>query len=138
MTFANPDYQPTELLHQLTDSDASLVFAHPDSLPNLRAALARSSGPSRHVVLTHHARETPSSVIKGVNLLLCLDELWNHTRQLDGPIKIDGEDAIHTTAFLFYSSGTTGQAKGVEITHHNMVAAFEQATSNWQGVHADR
>lgn len=61
---------------------------------------------------------------------LLLDDLLAVPRPFR-PVVIEGKAAIETTAFLYYSSGTTGRSKGVETTHYNMVAGFEMATSNW-------
>jgi 4-coumarate--CoA ligase len=42
------------------------------------------------------------------------------------PVEYTTEEVKSTTAYLYYSSGTTGKNKGVEITHFNMVSNLTQ------------
>ncbi|CAG8822160.1 14036_t:CDS:2, partial [Cetraspora pellucida] len=42
------------------------------------------------------------------------------------PVTYTPKETISTTAYLLYSSGTTGKPKGVEITHRNLVAGLVQ------------
>lgn len=131
MTFANPTYTSNELAHQIKDSRAACVFAHPDALLALRGALPPSFNANRRVVLTSRMSDIPTS-LKAESWLL-LDDLLAVTRNFEAVV-IDGEDAVNTTALLYYSSGTTGKSKGVETTHYNITSAFEMSATNWRAI----
>jgi 4-coumarate--CoA ligase len=131
VTFANPTYTPNELTHQIEDSSTACVFVHPQALLALRKALPPSFDISRRVVLTPHTSNIPVSVRN--EGWLCLDDFLDTPRWFR-PVSIEGQEAVDTTVFLYYSSGTTGKSKGVETTHYNMVSAFEMSTANWHAV----
>ncbi|KAF8300471.1 AMP binding protein [Clavulina sp. PMI_390] len=138
LTFANPAYTVQELDHQLTDSGTAAIFAHPDAIPNILASAFVKANPktfkSRLVLMPHAA--TISAAITAKKYLL-LDDLLANQKEFT-PVEMEGEKAVQTTAFLYYSSGTTGKGKGVETTHHNMVSGFEMATTAWHSVHASQ
>ena len=135
ITFANPAYTTSELAHQLQDSNAVCVFVHPDALKTLEYALPTGLDKKYSVVLMHRAtNNAPSIRSKGWFLL---DDLLAGTR-LMGPVPLEGEEAIRTPVFLYYSSGTTGKSKGVETTHHNIVSVLEMSTHNWEAIESQR
>jgi len=144
----NPLYTPRELRHQLRDSGAQAIvvlenFAHTlqeiiaetavravvttqvgDMLPPLRAALV-------NLVVKRVKRMVPAWRIAGaLAWRRALDE--GAARGLD-EVAIDGEDL----AFLQYTGGTTGVAKGAMLTHANMVANLEQTSAWMRGVLAE-
>ena len=134
----NPLYTARELEHQLRDAGAEAIvilenFAH--TLQQVRAAL-----PLRHIVVTSLGEllgfvkgRVVDFVVRRVRKLVPewhLDEAISFRAALDA-------GARHTLAavaveqgdiaFLQYTGGTTGVAKGAVLTHGNILANVEQA-----------
>lgn len=112
----------------MSDSTAKIIFIQPQLLPTLDAALAKakSSGssytldPSRIILLCPKAAKPANSPYQTI------EELWptdKKARNVRSKILAHGEES--NTAYLCYSSGTTGRAKGVETTHHNMTSQVQ-------------
>jgi long-subunit acyl-CoA synthetase (AMP-forming) len=104
---------PSELLHQIKDSTASLVFVHPSLLSTLDKSLALPNAPRVHIILLCTRTDRPKHCD-----YKCIDELWQEPIQ---PAPVDPA----ATAYLCYSSGTTGLAKGVETSHHNITSQIQ-------------
>ncbi|KAF8333014.1 uncharacterized protein EI90DRAFT_3145249 [Cantharellus anzutake] len=131
-SFVNPAYTPSEILHQFNDSSASLVFVHSESLTVLLSALPTNFPVSERVIVMQHRNRIPGSILAQVPPLIFIDDLiYQGDRKKTGVENFDGELAKKTTAFLYYSSGTTGKSKGVELTHHNMSTAISICSINW-------
>ena len=134
----NPLYTPRELRHQLEDSGASAIVV----LDNFAATVAQViTGTScRHVVCTgvgdllgfpksaitnfivrHIKKMVPAYSIPYA--IRFGDAMQRGTRSKLGKIDISPGDI----AFLQYTGGTTGVAKGAMLTHRNMVANMLQA-----------
>lgn len=114
LTTANPGASDSELAWQLRDSGARAVVTSPGLLQRV-TALAQSAGVNQVYVLG----DAPQTV----NL-----RAWYQSTAPAAQVQIDTH---HDIAMLPYSSGTSGRAKGVMLTHWNMVSMLEQA---W-GVH---
>jgi long-subunit acyl-CoA synthetase (AMP-forming) len=118
---------PDELLHQMSDSTASFIFIQPPLLHTLDAALAtaKSSGSEytinkdRIILLCPKDSKPANSPYKSV------EELWVKDNQSQIPPLTLAKGEESNTAYLCYSSGTTGRAKGVETTHHNMTSQVQ-------------
>ncbi|CAG8815614.1 1752_t:CDS:1, partial [Racocetra fulgida] len=108
-TTANPKYKPAELLHQLTDSRASVLVAHPNFLDAAVEASINAGIPPTNVLLFGDKE------IKGYKPYR---SVLMGDREIE-PVTYTPEEAKSTTAYLPYSSGTTGKQKGVELTHTN-------------------
>ncbi|WP_309109650.1 4-coumarate--CoA ligase family protein [Saccharothrix sp.] len=107
-TTINALYTADEVAHQLADAGAKMLFTVSVLLPN--AAPGAEKAGVTDVVVLDQAEGYPS-----------LAELLAST----GPVpevSVDPEDL----AVLPYSSGTTGKAKGVMLTHRNLVANIVQ------------
>jgi long-chain acyl-CoA synthetase len=129
----NPLYTASELEHQLADSGAVAIVVLENFARILEQALAKTR--MRHVVTTqvgdlfppvrralvnfavkHVKRLVPTWRIPGATGFR--DALARGAGQvLDGPRVSSGD-----IAFLQYTGGTTGRAKGAILTHANMVA----------------
>ena len=139
----NPLYTARELQHQLTDSGAAAIvvlenFAH--SLEEVVAATA-----VRHIVITQVGDLFPpvkkslvNFVVKRIKRMV---PRWHLPAAVsfDAALKLGALSGLQDVpltpediAFLQYTGGTTGVAKGAILTHGNMVANVEQ-TSAWIG-----
>ncbi|OHW94032.1 4-coumarate-ligase 2 [Colletotrichum incanum] len=120
---ANPAYTVPELVHQMTNTAAKVVLAHPNHLEQVLEAVDKSNI-SRSQVFQFSEDENATK--HGV-------PDWRHMvgtpTQVDSyrwPIFSAGE-STRTIATINYSSGTTGLPKGVCVSHHNLIANVEQA-----------
>jgi acyl-CoA synthetase (AMP-forming)/AMP-acid ligase II len=110
VTSVNSLYTPGELAHQLADSGAKLLFTISPFLERAAAAVAELGLPADAVI-----------VLDGAEGHTSLRDLLA-TTALPPAQTVSGSD----TAVLPYSSGTTGRAKGVILTHRNLVANLLQ------------
>jgi acyl-CoA synthetase (AMP-forming)/AMP-acid ligase II len=109
---------PPELLYQLVDSTAKIIFVQPVLLPTLQEALNLPNAPKlpdNRIILLCRRPDNPDGQFK------CVEEIWSEGFQ---PLSWKPGDET-ATAFLCYSSGTTGRAKGVETSHHNMTSQIQ-------------
>jgi long-chain acyl-CoA synthetase len=133
----NPLYTPRELEHQLTDSGAELIVVVENFACTLAEVLSRTQ--VRHVVVTtigemlglkgilvdfvlrHVKKMIPAWNIPGTTRLS--DALSEGSRRKLERVELGHEDI----AFLQYTGGTTGVAKGAMLLHRNIVANLLQA-----------
>jgi long-chain acyl-CoA synthetase len=136
----NPLYTPRELQHQLHDSGARAIvilenFAHTlqDVLEDtaIETVIVTGAGDLlgfpksvvTNLVLRHVRRQVPEWSLPGaVRFSEALSQGQYENRQ---PIELTQEDI----AFLQYTGGTTGVAKGAVLTHRNLVANVLQLES---------
>ncbi|MBL8298776.1 MAG: long-chain-fatty-acid--CoA ligase [Rhodanobacteraceae bacterium] len=142
----NPMYTPRELKHQLVDSGAAAIVV----LDNFAATVAEvlPETPVKHVITTGlgDLLSFPKSlimnlVVKYIKKLVppyhierqirFSDALARGAQQTFRRVELSHDDI----AFLQYTGGTTGVAKGAMLTHGNLVANMQQASS-WIGVNA--
>ena len=110
VTSANSLYTPGELAHQLADSGARMLITVSAFLDRAAAAAAEVGLPEEAIISLDPAEGYAS-------LIDLLGTTTPAPPQTVGP----GD-----TAVLPYSSGTTGRAKGVILTHRNLVANLAQ------------
>ncbi len=139
----NPLYTPAELEHQLNDSGATAIlvlenFAHVVAkvLPRtkLRHVLVTAAGdflgfPKSalvNFVVRHRRKQVPPWHIDRVVDFKSVISLGKRLRF--EPVQIEPEDL----AYLQYTGGTTGVAKGAMLTHGNICANIQQAEA-WVG-----
>ena len=139
----NPMYTARELEHQLADSGAKSIVV----LENFAATLAEAIGKTQveHVIVTsigdmlgfpkgplvsfavkHIKKMVPRWSLPGH---LCFGDVLSKGTGLQAPKVQLGHDDI---AFLQYTGGTTGVAKGAMLSHGNMVANTLQLSA-WVG-----
>jgi acyl-CoA synthetase (AMP-forming)/AMP-acid ligase II len=116
VTSVNSLYSAGELAHQLRDAGAKMLFTISPFLERAAAAM-REVGRSEDEIVVLDSAEGFTSLR---DLLATEAEPPAHTA---GP----GD-----TAVLPYSSGTTGQGKGVILTHRNLVANLRQVEPVFQ------
>ena len=137
----NPLYTPRELEHQLKDSGAKAIVI----VENFAAVLQQVRGNTavRHVITTQIGDLLPWPKRWLVNLVI------KHVKKMVPPWHIDGAVGFRAAltrgaktvcepvavaredvAFLQYTGGTTGVAKGAMLTHRNLLANMEQ-TGVW-------
>ncbi|MFZ1390811.1 MAG: AMP-binding protein [Dokdonella sp.] len=139
----NPMYTARELKHQLEDSGASAIIVL-DNFAHTVASVAADTQ-VRHIITTGlgDLLGFPKSVI--TNFVV------KHVKKLVPPFSLPGairfnsalgrgsngpppkpQVAADDIAFLQYTGGTTGVAKGAMLTHRNMIANMQQASA-WIG-----
>ncbi len=108
VTTLNPTYTADELRHQLSDSGAKLMVSFPATIP-LAAQAIDGTAVTELVAMGEAEGATPMAD------LLAADPITQ--------VDVDVDDHV---VVLPYSSGTTGLAKGVMLTHKNLVANLAQ------------
>ncbi|GIX38416.1 MAG: long-chain-fatty-acid--CoA ligase [Silanimonas sp.] len=142
----NPLYTPRELKHQLVDSGASVLVV----LSNVAhtAAEVVAETPVKQVIVTSIGEML--GFPKGAIVDFMVKYVKKMVPDYDIPGAIDFRTALargakhelpavslhHSDiAFLQYTGGTTGVAKGAMLTHRNLVANMQQASA-WIGTNA--
>ena len=139
----NPLYTARELEHQLTDSGAKAIVILENFAHTLEEVIDRTQ--LKHVIVTGVGDQLgwPKSTL--VNLVVRRVRKQVPSYELPGSLRFNdvlqqGEflpfEPVTTThddiAFLQYTGGTTGVAKGAMLTHRNMIANVLQAGA-WLG-----
>lgn len=139
----NPLYTARELEHQLADSGAKAIVILENFAHTLEEVIERTS--IEHVIVTgvgdrlgwpkssvvnlvvrHVRKQVPSWELPGA---LHFNDVLEQGEFLPfEPVATDHDDI----AFLQYTGGTTGVAKGAMLTHRNMIANVLQAGA-WLG-----
>ena len=139
----NPLYTPRELEHQLKDSGAEAIVILENFAHTLQAVLAKTS--IKHVVVSRIGDMIGGAkgfivnlVVKYVKKMVPAWDLPGHRSVNDimqtgaahtlAPVDVGHDDL----AYLQYTGGTTGVAKGAMLTHRNIIANLQQAHA-WIG-----
>lgn len=133
----NPLYTPRELEHQLKDSGASTIVIVSNFAHTLEKVVHNTA--VRHVILTRMGDQLSTAkgtlvnfVVKYIKRLVPKYHLpdaisFRRVLQEGRRQQYIRPDIINTDlAFLQYTGGTTGVAKGAMLTHRNMLANLEQ------------
>ena len=138
----NPQYTPSELEHQLKDSGARAIVVLENFAHTLQQVLERNATMQIAVVTTevgdlfpplkrqitnfavkHVKKLVPSWHIAGTTGFIAALHAGRSQALDDTPL---GHDDM---AFLQYTGGTTGVAKGAVLTHGNLVANLQQLSA---------
>jgi long-chain acyl-CoA synthetase len=136
----NPLYTARELEHQLKDSGASAIVVLENFAHTLQQVMATT--PVKTVITTQVGDLLPwaralltNAVVKYAKRMVPawrIDHAIDFRRTLNAgrahelrPVPLDHDDI----AFLQYTGGTTGIAKGAILTHGNIIANLQQASA---------
>jgi len=132
----NPLYTPRELKHQLTDSGAKAIVVLDNFASTVQQVIAQT--PIEHIITTGlgdmlgFKGVIVNAVVKYVKKMVPAYSLPNAVRfrnalQQGAAQPAPKLDLNHDDiAFLQYTGGTTGVAKGAMLTHGNMIANMLQ------------
>ncbi|GAD89300.1 MULTISPECIES: long-chain-fatty-acid--CoA ligase [Vibrio] len=138
----NPLYTPRELEHQLRDSGASIIVAVTNFGDSLQKVIDQTS--LKHVILTSigdqlapHKRTLVNFVVKYVKKMvpkyhlpsaISLRRVLTEGKRMEfNAPNIEHDDL----AYLQYTGGTTGVAKGAMLTHKNIIANVLQVFAHF-------
>ncbi|HGM5489615.1 TPA: long-chain-fatty-acid--CoA ligase FadD [Serratia fonticola] len=134
----NPLYTPRELEHQLNDSGASAIVIVSNFAHTLEKVVFKTQ--VKHVILTRMGDQLSAAkgtlvnfVVKYIKRLVPKYDLpdaisFRSALQRGRRLQYVKPDIINTDlAFLQYTGGTTGVAKGAMLTHRNLQANLVQA-----------
>jgi long-chain acyl-CoA synthetase len=136
----NPLYTPRELQHQLQDSGATAIVVLENFAHTLQEVIDKTA--LKTVITTQIGDLFPAFkalltniVVKHVKKMV---PAWNipHTTDFNAALRAGAEHTLDEpalgpddVAFLQYTGGTTGVAKGAVLTHGNMVANMQQVAA---------
>ncbi len=141
----NPLYTPRELEHQLKDSGASTIVIVSNFAHTLEKVVHNTA--VKHVILTRMGDQLSTAkgtlvnfVVKYIKRLVPKYHLpdaisFRRVLQEGRRQQYVRPDIINSDlAFLQYTGGTTGVAKGAMLTHRNMLANLEQCKGAYGAV----
>lgn len=137
----NPLYTPRELAHQLKDSGAKAIVVFENFAKTLEEALPGTA--VEHIVVTALGDLLSDGInLKGRLLNFVIERVQKrvpayrlpHAVRMRRALGLGAKSALAPTiathdelAFLQYTGGTTGVAKGAMLTHRNIIANLLQA-----------
>ena len=108
----NPLFKSREVSYHLSDSGAALAFAW-HGVADQAAEGARSAGTDLVIIEPSDLAETLAG---------------------SDPVRAVADRAPSDTAVILYTSGTTGQPKGAELTHANLISNIEVTRTTLLGL----
>ncbi|KAL5383250.1 hypothetical protein PMIN06_004040 [Paraphaeosphaeria minitans] len=129
-TPANAAYSAAELEYQLKNAGAKCLFTCVPLLETAKMAAKKCGIPNNRIYILEVPKELTGG--KGTPAgMKTVDDLIRQGAKLDRlePLNLAPGEGAKKTAFLCYSSGTSGLAKGVMISHRNVIANTMQITA---------
>ena len=136
----NPLYTADEVVHQMNDSGAEVLLVLANFANTIEKALPHTN--LKHVVITQIGDALPmvkrtivNAVVKYIKKMVPTYNLpkaitYNQALEMNPGKEMTTATLNHDDiAFLQYTGGTTGVAKGAILTHGNMIANVLQASS---------
>ncbi|KZT30741.1 amp dependent CoA ligase [Neolentinus lepideus HHB14362 ss-1] len=127
ITAANPMYSSEELTHQVNTAGSKLLIAHSTLLKTALVTAGEAGIPPERVILldvpSHPQHRTVADLEK--------EGLNSKTRYTERRFK-SGEGKTKL-AFFSFSSGTTGKAKAVMVSHYTLIANVIQMAAMYRG-----
>lgn len=144
----NPLYTPREMLHQFKDSGATAIVIVANFAANLEKIIDQTS--IRHVIITElgDLLGFPKSILVNSVVKYIKKMVPAYSLPEAVPFKkalTEGAKATYTRpdmksndiAFIQYTGGTTGVAKGASLSHRNLISNIE-ANAAWLKPVTDR
>ncbi len=133
----NPLYTTHEMEHQFNDAGVTAIVIVSNFADKLKKIIHKTN--IKHVIVTRigdmHSFPKKTIINAVIKYIKKMEPSYSISGTIDftdclkkgellvySPVDVSGED----TAFLQYTGGTTGVAKGAMLTHRNMVANLEQ------------
>ncbi|ORY93010.1 hypothetical protein BCR43DRAFT_477892 [Syncephalastrum racemosum] len=113
---ANPTYTVRELVYQLEQTSAKVLIAHPENIDRALEAAAQVKLPKQNIFIFG---DQPVKGIQPFKTALM------GTRRAE-ICRMSPAESKDVTAYLCFSSGTTGRSKGVMTTHNNIAVNILQ------------
>lgn len=145
----NPLYTPREMAHQLKDSGAETIIALDTFASTLETALPETN--IKHIIISSAGDQLSFFKHHTINLVLKYVKktvpkyTFKNAIRFNQAIKVGAVGQYkkpHITgddiAFLQYTGGTTGVAKGAMLTHRNMLANLAQAKGTFGTIFSER
>ncbi|GBP88154.1 4-coumarate--CoA ligase 1 [Eumeta japonica] len=117
VTTLNPIYKEFEITHQLKLTQPTVIMTNNDCYDTITKALALINQTAKILIVDKPAESIPAGAIR-YSEVVENSKIDISTLQ---KVRTKAED----TAFLPFSSGTTGLPKGVEISYKNLLATLE-------------
>ncbi|OXL83812.1 long-chain fatty acid--CoA ligase [Paenibacillus sp. SSG-1] len=133
VVMTNPLYVPREIQHQLSDADVRIIVTLDALVQRVEQAMTHRPLSKLIVTSVKDYLPFPKNILyplaakkDGTNVSVTYDDrILSFTRLMkqssSDPVKVD-IDAEQDLALIQYTGGTTGFAKGVMLTHMNLVA----------------
>ncbi|KAF2728759.1 phenylacetyl-CoA ligase-like protein [Polyplosphaeria fusca] len=120
---ANAAYSAAELEYQLKNSGATVLFTCVPLLSIAKEAAKKAGIPDNRIYILDLPKEFTGGKT-APNGMKTVDNLISEGEKLPRlePLAWKSGDGARKTAFLCYSSGTSGLPKGVMISHRNVIA----------------
>lgn len=126
---ANPALRPAQVAHLVKDCGIELLVTSRARIPELEEALASCASLQRIVFVEDEDAPSPGTGIPSQSLRRFLES--GHDGELTWP-----RGADTGMVGILYTSGSTGESKGVMLSHRNFVARAE-CVSEYLDIHAD-